>query len=234
MFGSQILEVAMGVIFVYLLASVICTAVREGIEAWMGARAVYLEHAIRELLQDRGGNGLAKALYTHPLIYGLYSGDYVHGEGVAPSFMTRGHNLPTYIPSRNFAVALMDIAARGPVTDAVSGDPAGPVMSLDAIRRNILNIQNPPVQRVLLMAVDSAQGDIDKVRKNLETWYDSAMDRISGEYKRLTQWILFAIALAIAVGLNINSLTLADYIYRNDAARAAIVARAEVAATNTA
>ena len=47
------------------------------------------------------------------------------------------------------------------------------------------------------MAVDSAQGDIDKVQKNLETWYDSAMDRISGQYKRLTQWILLGIALSI-------------------------------------
>jgi hypothetical protein len=148
--------------------------------------------------------------------------------------MARGGDLPAYIPSRNFAVALMDIAARGPMTDAVSSDPAGPAMSLDAIRRNVLNIQNQPVQRVLLTAVDSAQGDIDKVQKNLETWYDSAMDRISGQYKRLTQWILFAIALSVAVGLNINSLTLADYLYRNDGARAATVAHAQVAATNTA
>ena len=144
MFGSQILEVAMGVIFVYLLASIICTAVREGIEAWMNARAVFLEHAIRELLHDRGGAGLAKALYTHPLIDGLYSGDYVPGKGVKPSGMTRGHNLPTYIPSRNFAVALMDIAARGPMTDGVSSDPAGPAMSLDTIRRNILTSRTRP------------------------------------------------------------------------------------------
>jgi hypothetical protein len=72
MFGSEILEVAIGLMLVYLLLSLICSAVREGLEAWSEMRAVHLERGIRELLQDLNGTGLAKALYTHPLIYGLF------------------------------------------------------------------------------------------------------------------------------------------------------------------
>ena len=41
MLGSEILDVAIGLVFVYIVVSVICTAVREGIEAWLKTRAAY-------------------------------------------------------------------------------------------------------------------------------------------------------------------------------------------------
>jgi hypothetical protein len=233
MFGSQTLEVAIGLIFIYILASIICTAVREGLEAWMKTRSVYLERGIRELLHDREGGDLAKAFYNHPLVLSLFPGDYKP----TPSnrrflFTSRGADLPTYIPSKNFALALMDLAARGPVADAGTSGSDAPAMSLDAIRANVSALKNPAVQRVLLTAIDSAKGDIDRARANIEAWYDSSMDRVSGWYKRSTQWIVFAIAIAVAVGLNINTLTVVDYLYHNDAARAGIVARAGVAAAD--
>ncbi|MEJ7912802.1 MAG: hypothetical protein WKF70_06590, partial [Chitinophagaceae bacterium] len=43
----------------------------------------------------------------------------------------------------------------------------------------------------------------------------------------------FWIGLVVAVRLNINTITIADYLYRNDAARGALVARAEAAAKDT-
>ena len=78
------------------------------------------------------------------------------------------------------------------------------------------------MQRALLAAIDTAQGDLDRARANIEAWYDSAMDRLSGWYKRTTHWILFGIALVLAVALNIDTLAIADYLYRQDAAREAV------------
>ena len=231
MFGSQILEVAIGVIFVFILTSIMCTAIREGIGAWLKTRAAFLEYGIRELLHDKEALGLAKHFYNHPLIFSLFPKGYTAGSATKrPTAWTRGGNLPSYIPAKNFAVALMDIAARGPETDALTSDPEGPRISLAAIRMNIENLGNTAVQRVLLTAIDTAQGDLNAAQANIEAWYDSGMDRVSGWYKRSTQWVIFAIALAVSVGLNINTITIADYLYRNDAARAAIVARAETAA----
>jgi hypothetical protein len=143
--------------------------------------------------------------------------------------LTRGRNLPSYIPSRSFALALMDIAARGAVTDAVSSRPDAGVVSLEGVRANILNIGNPAVQRVLLTAIDSAQNDFDKAVANIQAWFDGSMDRVSGWYKRSTQWMLFGIGLILAVGWNINTLTIADQLFHDTALRAAIVARAEAA-----
>ena len=124
----------------------------------------------------------------------------------------------------------MDIAARGTETDGANSSSSSPIVSLNAIRLNIANIKNPAVQRVLLTLIDSAQSDLNKAQANIEAWYDTGMDRVSGWYKRSTQWIIFGMSLFVVVALNINSVTILDYLYRSDTARAFIVATAEKAA----
>ena len=229
------LDVAIGIVFVFVLLSTVCSAIREGIEAKLKTRAAYLERGIRELLHDVDGKGLAHSFFNHPLIFALYSGGYSgspQGGSHRLKLLARGGSMPSYIPARSFAIALLDIAAKGPVTDDVSSDPAAPVLSIESARASVLNLKNPPVQRALLAAIDTAQGDLDRARANIEAWYDSSMDRVSGWYKRTTHWILFWIALALAVGLNIDTLAIADYLYRHDAAREAVVALAADAANN--
>ncbi len=68
MFGSWVLEVAIGLMFVFLLFSTICAAICECIETVTKTRAAYLERGLRELLHDKEGKGLAKAFHEHPLI----------------------------------------------------------------------------------------------------------------------------------------------------------------------
>ncbi len=103
LFGSTALEVAIGMIFVYLLLSLLCSAVAEYIEAWRGVRGKNLRKGIEMLLNDldpkgeklAAGKDLAARLYSHGLIRPLYR--------------ERG-KLPSYIPSRTFALALWDMA----------------------------------------------------------------------------------------------------------------------------
>jgi hypothetical protein len=234
MFGSRILEVAIGIIFVFLLVSMICSAIREGIESWLKARAAFLEHGIRELLHDRHAVGIARSLYTHPLIYGLYAADYQPRSSERPlTALARGGNLPSYIPSRSFALALLDIAARGTGTHGAASGPAAPALSLELARANVLNLENGAVQRVLLGAIDTAQGDMEQAIANLAAWYDSSMDRVSGAYKRATQKLLLGIGLTLAVVLNVNIIALAHHLYRNDVERATLVAHAESVARDS-
>src|ERR1041385_6000146 len=125
MFGSEVLDVATGVVFVFLLTSVICREMREGIEAGMRSRATHLEQGIRELLHGPGATGLARALYDHPMVSVLYRGKYQPIDTIkgGTTALTRTKRLPSYIPSRNFALALMDMAARGPSVNASTSDP---------------------------------------------------------------------------------------------------------------
>jgi hypothetical protein len=231
MFNSAILEVAIGIVFIYLMLSILCTALREGIEGFLKTRASYLEYGIRELLHDVRGTGLTTQFFNHPVIYSLFPGDYEPAPSIAPSLLRRVKGLPSYIPAANFATALMDLAARGPTpAQTVTTTPAP--ISLDDIRNNVQKLGSPAVQRVVLTALDTATGDINKAKKNLENWYDSAMDRVSGRYKRSTQLVVFLLGLAIAVGFNVNTIALADYLYRNQTVRGAIVAQAQVAITD--
>lgn len=228
MFGSTMLEVAIGVIFVFILVSIICTAIREGIESWLKTRAAYLEHAIRQLLSDNKGEGLAKDIYTHPLIFGLFNKNYTPGSAAGtPALLAKGNNLPSYIPSRNFALALMDIAARGPMKENFTPEDSTPIVTLKHLRDNVSSLDNPFVQRLLINAIDAAQGDLNRAQANIEDWFNSGMDRVSGWYKRSTQIIIFSLALITSIALNINTIKIASYLSTNQTARELLVKNAE-------
>jgi len=107
MFGSEILDVAIGVALVFLMMSFLATAIREAIESVVKARAVYLERGIRQLLDDVEGNGIAQAFYEHPLIFSLFQGDYNPKDR---RFL--GRALPSYVPARNFDGCVIPEACR--------------------------------------------------------------------------------------------------------------------------
>lgn len=231
MFGSEMIDIVISLIFVYLLLSLICSALREGIETWLKQRAIYLERGIRELLHDRTGEGLTKTLYTHPLIFSLYQGDYQPDETKVSKFLPARSNLPAYIPSRSFAMALLDIVAHGPVvTEATAALPTPVQPTLGEIRDTVAKIENPYVERALLSAIDSAQGRFDQALANIEAWYDSTMERVSGWYKRQTQIILFCVGLILTILLNVNTITIAQSVAQDDTLRQMIVAQVQVLA----
>lgn len=231
MFGSSILEVAIGLVLVYLLLSLICTAVQESLEAYLKIRASNLEKGLRELLHDPAGSQLAKKLYNHPLIFGSFQGDY-NPEKIRKLFST---NLPTYIPAANFAAALIDTIVRGPVAESTEEvTPPTAELTFDSLHAAVSSSKtlNASVQRILLIALDSAQGDLAKVQTNIETWFNNGMDRVSGWYKRRMQLVLIVIGLALAIILNVDSLKVATALYKNDALRAGAVAQAGAVVNN--
>ena len=230
MFGSEMLDVVISLVFVYLLLSLICSALREGIETWLKQRAVYLERGIRELLHDRTGEGLTKTLYNHPLIFSLFQGDYDSEQIDKKKFLPVRSNLPTYIPSRNFALALLDIVAHGPVATDSTTQPTPVQPTLAEIRDTVAKIENPYVERALVVAIDSAQGKFDQALANIEAWYDSTMERVSGWYKRQTQVILFCVGLALTILLNVNTITVAQSLAQDDTMREVVVAQAQALA----
>jgi hypothetical protein len=244
MFGSTVLDVGLGVILVFLLISFIATALREAIESWRKARAAYLEKGILELLGGSSASDLAKSFYDHPLIYALYRGEYSPQEATSgikgfflrnarELFMPRGRSLPTYIPAKNFAGAIIDLAVRGPFPSDYASAQTQAEVSVVTIRANAGQLTNPRLIRAVLAATDFANGDVSKVRDNLQDWFDSSMDRVSGWYKRATQVWLFGIGLLLAAILNINTFRIADGLWRDKSLRDAIAARTEAMARDT-
>ena len=225
MFGSQILEVGIGLILVFLLVSLILTAVRESIESITKTRARDLERAIAELLKDPEGEGLRKALYTHPLVYSLFPGGLAATKfDAAGKVLQRAKkNVPSYIPREVFSAALQDILKN----EMAKAREAGAVPQPDAAKgASPLASGKAHVIQAYQALLDVSGGDLDRVRKGIETWYDASMDRASGWFKRRTQLILFGLGIGIAVLLNINAITIAQYLATNQAARDGMVALA--------
>jgi hypothetical protein len=221
MFGSVMLDVLIGLVLVYLLLSLMCSAAREVVAGMTRARATMLVAGIKELL--RNDTVLIRAFFEHPQIWSLYRGDY--------DTASRTKALPSYIPSRSFAMALLDIAARGrDASSSVQSSPEASVLSLQNVRRNIGNLGNPFVQRVVLSALDGADGTLERACTGVELWFNSAMDRVSGRYKKETQRLLFVIGLVLTVALDVNTLAIARQLYRDPARREAAVALATATA----
>lgn len=213
MFGSEILEVAVGLVFVYLLISLIATAILEGMQGLSKTRAVHLARGIQQLLNDPQ---LAKNLYRHPLI-----GNYL------PSISENEQKKPSYISSRSFALALMDLITQGKDITAPSPADASVPISFDRLRASIGNIGNVPLQRTLLVALDTANGDLNKALENIEAWYNGAMDRLSDWFKQRAQGILFVIGLILSFAMNANTITIVTDLYKNDTKRQVLVAEIE-------
>jgi hypothetical protein len=225
MFGLETLDVVIGMIFVFLTLSLVCSAVNEIIEAWLNKRADYLENGIKELL---GNSGMAKEIYDHPLIAGLFRGKY----GV------KGSYLPSYIPAENFAAALIDVflnssnkAGTNNTSPPVVASPASVSFSLDSLRNIIdANINDPKLgsaAKALRALIDSANNDAETVKKNVENWFNNSMDRVSGWYKRRTQIIILLLGLGVAVGVNADAITISNSLSHDKALRDSLVTAAE-------
>jgi hypothetical protein len=104
MFGSAILDVAIGLIFVFLLVSLMVTAVTELLAGWRKWRAKTLWSGLVNLLDDPGKTGWTEILYAHPLIQGMSP-----PPKKGPTAPEGGKNGPSYIPPSTFALALLDV-----------------------------------------------------------------------------------------------------------------------------
>jgi hypothetical protein len=140
---------------------------------------------LKDLLNDADFNKLAKTLYDHALISPREMPNVAAGNLALK---------PAYIDPKQFADAMMQSL------DMIEGTPdelkakiaASPL--LDAQIRTFLN-----------GVVDRTDGAVVHMRDELSAWFDNAMDRVSGTYKRKTQLYLFVIALLMALGLNVDT-----------------------------
>src|SRR5436190_3826538 len=216
MFGSSIIDIAIGMVFVYLLLSLICSAASELLERYSRKRATDLENGIKEMLKDKD---LVKQLYEHPLVYSLFAKPYESG----------AKTLPSYIPSRNFALALMDLIGDRTAKDATAPSSTSPAAgAMDKLKAAIdANSTLPPqVKQALQTFVDASQ-DPAKMRENIEKWFDSSMDRVSGFYKRRTQLIILVFGLLLTIAMNVDSIALVRVLSTDRATRDALVAAAQ-------
>jgi hypothetical protein len=201
MFGSAILDVAVGVVFGFLAISLFTSAAVEAINSYLKLRAVNLKSGVMALVNDPTFTGLAKQLYEHASISPF-------GPGAGAATVNTYQNkkaLPSYIDKAQFARALMDVTGLSTASPAATAQAPGPA-AIAAFNAQVAAIGDPQIRALVQGVVNRTSGDIKRIETEIGEWFDNGMDRLSGAFKRWTQVVTFLIALPIAVVFNMDSI----------------------------
>ena len=74
--------------------------------------------------------------------------------------------------------------------------------------------------------VTGSETKLAKARKSVEKWFDDAMDRASGVFKRYSQAMALIIGFLVALILNVDSINLTFYLWREPSVREALAQNA--------
>jgi len=189
MLNSTVLEVAIGLIFCFASVALIASSIYEALASWFNLRSKTLLTGLTELLNAKTDSG-------HELLLTIYNDALAHptGSGTAQT-LKEVKNKPAYIPSRNFALALIHSIQQVPG-------------QLDNLQENINAVKDEQLRALLQNLYNKASGNFNSFQHELATWFDAGMGRVSGSYKKRSQIWCFVIAFIIAVGFNIDSVHL--------------------------
>ena len=224
---DAILEVVIGLVFVWLVISVATMEGQNRIGTLFNWRAKYLEKSILSMLKDRT---LVEKFYNHPLVLELASKDK---EGKTARDKKGRIKRPDYIPNPIFATAAFEVIMNAGKEGA---DVPVDTMSIDQMKANMnsLGEKNPELAHVvhyLFPKMGSISKDVEakiaEYRKNTEGWFNDVMSQTSSWYKIRAQWLAFWIGLSIAIIINIDTIYIAQKLWQEPTARAVIVAQAQ-------
>ena len=238
---GPVLDVVIGMVFVYFLLALIASGIQElvaGIFTWRGT---YLRRAIDVILSNKTNAQFSWNARDFICAHLTWNAPDLKPSGNAPELTdprratlakVQGmpkhpilsgvpNRLPSYIPSRSFAKALLETLRDG------SDSPL-----FEQVQRTIDTLPDGDLKKTLTLFVHDAAGNLDAFRGNVEQWFDDAMDRVNGIYARLSRYFLLFVGLTMAVVLNINSCDIATALWRSPALTQSIVAQAtQLAAT---
>jgi hypothetical protein len=220
MLGSVIMEVVIGLVFVYAFLSVLCSGVTELISSLLSRRAAHLEAALVNLLDGPADSGkpigelqgsVAHALVSHALI-----------DPLSPA----GKKVPGYIPAHTFATALIDVVLKSSkdVSTALRTAP-----SFDAVKTAVEGLGDARLKESLLALMAKSESKLETFRTNVERWFDDAMARMSGVYKRWTMAITVAVAVVVCGAMNADTFALVDHLSQSPESRKVLVQQAQQA-----
>lgn len=221
------LDVAIGLVFIFLLFSLFLSTALEAVAAILKLRARALEIALKEMIGDPATPVPWPRLPAKGL-FGLLPGKArtdgaaaIAGDPLRFATLFRhpliapGTSRPSYIPPRNFSTALLygvRVAGSGSLVDQVS--------------HGMTLLPPGELKEALATALVEAEGDVHRLRLGIERWFDNAMDRLSGSYKRFSQAMTFLCALLLALAFHIDAIGVGERLAIDPPLRDALVQQA--------
>ena len=190
-------DVAIGLTLVYLGASLFVTVINEYVAQALNLRGRQLCESVKSLINDQRVKDI---LAQSPVLKPFFDSD----AGKAPSYVD------PVVLARLLVGGLADPSAAGNTATQVSA-------TIDKLPDSGLKTQ-------LQALVRTAGTTTDELVKAVSDWADRSLTVLGEGYKRSLQKISFVIGLALAIALNLDTLTLTAHLYRDKDAREAAVA----------
>jgi hypothetical protein len=215
MFDSNILDVMIGVVFVFLLLSV---ATSWFIEFWaqiLKLRSHHLKRYLIDWIDDGQAGKFVEKLYAGNVISALYK----RKEGR----WLKDRQGPSFIAAADFVSAIFEKAltleegqaqsAYGRVRAYLEKDPAFP----EKLKTPILALMEEAAAKAA-----KEEEKIVNARMAIESWYDSVMSRAQGYYKRKVWLIGLLCALLLATLTNLDTVSISRALWQNQDLRLSV------------
>ncbi len=196
MFGSAVLDTAIGIVFVFFVVSTICSNSYTIIARTMNKRGKLLNESLQKLL----GDSVYQRLMNHPLLT-----DTLRTAGMAG---VKFDQLPDWIDPEVFANVLTEIAEEAnqatDVSKVLPGDVGDTVNYwIEQLQRGVMEVQ--------------------EITTGIQKWYNDRMYELTQIFKRQSQLWLGLIALIVTLVFNINSLAIVESLWQGPTLRDAVV-----------
>ena len=246
MFGSVVLDVTIGLVFIYLLYSLLATIINEIIATNIGMRARFLRKGIERMLNDEYIKKYEEAIgfrnkasiFFFNLKIGFKGFMLMETKAYKKSFAAKfydhptvyymaenkWHSKPSYLNPADFSTVVISMLLKEGGTGA---DKAARIKKALAKNEFIFDGKKisiaPETREELLNRLEDVDFDFEKFRDSLESWYNSTMERASGWYKRKVQLFLFIIGFFIAATFNVNTFNIVSVLSKDKDARNQLV-----------
>ncbi|MFT6164325.1 MAG: hypothetical protein ACJA1T_000334 [Zhongshania aliphaticivorans] len=203
------LDVAIGLVLIYLGLSLFVTIINEYIAQICSWRSKHLCASLEQLLSDQENPALAKILANNP--------------GLKPFFDNDPSTQSSYIDPNTLAHLLVG----GLATMAENGSAFKDISDvIDKMNDSALKAQLQALAR-------TAENNTAKLVHSVTDWVDRSLTMLGESYKKRLQISSFFIGLAAAMSLNIDTVTLVQQLYKNKEARDATIELAVQIAEST-
>ena len=155
MFDHPIIDVGLGLIFFYVVLSLVASAVQEWIASLCALRSKNLQKGVQNLIGDE----YAQKVYEHPLVKNL----------------SKDKKLPSYIAPETLSGVLLEVIAKE------SNGKSYVAHSADEAKALVGNIsQDHPLKEILVALIDDSEDAATALKDRLAGWFDEGMSRVAG------------------------------------------------------
>lgn len=199
------LEVIAGIVFTFLLLSLLGTTINELLSSWRGWRGYYLEEGLKRLLEYKDHPDIFERFMKNPFFQQMF-------QHWVPLRISRA---PSYLSNTNFASILINVLKRKDKALECLDDLYSELPEGSKLRQVLEQLKNEGLET------------LDDFKLRVQSWFDDVMTQASGWYKRHMQMVTLLVGFIIAVVFNADSIQMYHHLTTNVAVRERINLLAE-------